>query len=317
VDLNTASASLLTHVAGVGPALARNIVTHRNARGAFRSRGELLEVSRFGDRSFEQAAGFLRIRQGDNPLDATAVHPERYGVVARMAETAGCEIGDLVGTAERVGKLEAASFVDETVGLPTVTDILKELVRPGRDPRDRFEVPHYRDDVTEIGDLQEGMVLEGRVTNVAKFGVFVDLGVHQDGLVHISEISRSFVRDPGEAVKVGQTVKVKVLTVDAERRRISLSMKALQPARRKRRRRGAGREGRKGGGEGGGRGGAERGGRKGGGRSGRPSREKKPRQPRRIQSETPRPAKKEPDPNLPEEELYRIKLDELRKKFGG
>jgi uncharacterized protein len=321
VELNTASESLLTHVSGVGPALARSIVSYRNTHGAFASRRQLLEVPRFGEKAFEQAAGFLRIRGGENPLDATAVHPERYDLVSRMVETAGCGLGELIGSRERVDALESESFVDETVGLPTIQDILSELLRPGRDPRDRFEVPHYRDDVTEIGDLQEGMVLEGRVTNVAKFGVFVDLGVHQDGLVHISEISRSFVRDPGEAVKVGQTVKVKVLSVDTERRRISLSMKALQPVRRKRRRRGSGGKGGAGGGGGGGgdrpaeTGGGD-GGRPvetGGGDEGRPAEKKRRRRPKQD-----RPRKEaKPDPDLPEDELYQIKLAELRKKFGG
>jgi protein Tex len=304
VDLNTASASLLAHVAGVGPGLARSIVGHRDKTGPFKDRQDLMAVQRFGAKAFEQATGFLRIPGGTQPLDATAVHPERYELVSRIAETCGCEVAELVGAPERLSSLTPEEFVAEDVGLPTIKDIIEELGRPGRDPRDAFEVPQYRDDVTEIGDLQEGMSLEGRVTNVAKFGVFVDLGVHQDGLIHISEISRSFIRDPGESVKVGQTVKVKVLAVDADRRRISLSMKALQPARRKRRKR------------------VERGGKPDGAQGAaktRPAGEKKRRRPRKGRNgegkPTAPPAK--PEPKLPEEELYRIKLEELRKKFGG
>jgi uncharacterized protein len=227
VEVNTASAPLLSYVAGIGPTLARNIVEARDARGGFTSRRALLEVRRLGARAFEQAAGFLRVRGGAHPLDGTAVHPERYALVERMARDLGTDVGALVGDETRLGTLEARlpQYVSADVGLPTLRDILDELRRPGRDPRDAFEPPSFREDVQKPEDLRPGMTLEGVVTNVVAFGAFVDVGVHQDGLVHVSQLAERFVKDPAEVVKVGQRVRVRVLEVDLERRRIALSMK--------------------------------------------------------------------------------------------
>jgi protein Tex len=225
VEVNTASAPLLSYVAGVGPTLARNIVELRDSRGGFRSRKELLQVPRLGAKAFEQAAGFLRVGGGEHPLDATAVHPERYALVERMAADAGLAVGQLVANAAVLDGIELRRYVSEDVGLPTLTDILEELRRPGRDPRDRFEPPAFRDDVRELKDLLPGMQLEGVVTNLVAFGAFVDIGVHQDGLVHVSQLADRFVKDPAEVVKVGQKVRVTVLAVDAPRNRIGLSMK--------------------------------------------------------------------------------------------
>ncbi|GAB4164161.1 MAG: Tex family protein [Geothermobacteraceae bacterium] len=229
VNLNTASWRLLSYVAGIGEALARNIVAHRDANGPFASRRALLEVARFGPKAFEQAAGFLRLPEAEHPLDNTAVHPERYELVERMARDAGCSLTELIADPARIDAIDLKRYVDDEVGLPTLKDIVAELKKPGRDPRDRFEPPRFLEDVREITDLEEGMTLEGTVTNVAAFGAFVDIGVHQDGLVHVSELAHRFVRDPAEVVKVGQQVKVKVLSVDVERRRIGLSIKATEP----------------------------------------------------------------------------------------
>ncbi|HLU25257.1 MAG TPA: Tex family protein [Longimicrobiales bacterium] len=226
VEVNTASASLLSYVAGIGPALARAIVAERDTRGGFRTRAELLEVPRLGARAFEQAAGFLRIRGGDEPLDATAVHPERYDLVRRMAADLGLQPSELFSNEAAIARIDPHRYVGGDVGLPTIHDILDELRKPGRDPRDTFEMPRFRDDVREPKDLVPGMVLEGVVTNVVAFGAFVDIGVHQDGLVHISQLADRYVRDPNTVVKVGQKVKVTVLSVDLERNRISLSMKS-------------------------------------------------------------------------------------------
>ncbi len=231
VELNTASARLLAYVSGIGETLARNIVAHRAASGPFKARRDLLKVARLGPKAFEQAAGFLRVRGAKNPLDASAVHPESYDVVERMAADLGVDVAGLVGRAELVKKIDLRRYVDERRGEPTLRDILAELEKPGRDPRERFEEAGFRDDVTEFEHLQEGMVLEGVVTNVTGFGAFVDVGVHQDGLVHVSELAHRFVREPAEVVKVGDRVKVKVIKVDRERRRIGLSMKqASAPA---------------------------------------------------------------------------------------
>ncbi|TYO99844.1 uncharacterized protein EDC39_1014 [Geothermobacter ehrlichii] len=230
VNLNTASWRLLSYVAGIGESLARNIVAHRDAHGPFRNRRALLEVPRFGPRAFEQAAGFLRLPESDHPLDNTAVHPERYALVERMAADLGCSLAELCADMEKTDGIELERYVGDGVGLPTLRDILTELKKPGRDPREAFEPPRFREDIREIGDLEEGMVLEGTVTNVAAFGAFVDIGVHQDGLVHVSELAHRFVRDPADVVRVGQQVKVKVLNVDAERKRIALSIKQTQPA---------------------------------------------------------------------------------------
>ncbi len=232
VDLNTASPTLLRSVAGLGPALAKAVVAHRAGHGPFRTRAALREVPRLGARAFEQCAGFLRIRGGDEPLDASAVHPERYPVVARMAKDLGVARGALVGqlSEAQAQKLEIARYLDEAagVGLPTLQDIVAELAKPGRDPRGDFTEAGFDAAITAIEHVKPGMTLNGVVTNVAAFGAFVDLGVHQDGLVHVSELAHRFVKDPAEVVKVGDRVRVKVLAVDLARRRIGLSIKALQ-----------------------------------------------------------------------------------------
>ncbi|HVR73389.1 MAG TPA: Tex family protein [Planctomycetota bacterium] len=228
VEVNTASPQLLARVSGLGPRLAGAIVERRNANGPFRTRADLLSVPRLGARAFEQSAGFLRVRGSPEPLDSSAVHPESYDVVLRMAKAAQVPVRDLVGNAERLRDLNPALFVDERVGLPTIEDILLEIEKPGRDPRKEFRHVRFREDVTDLGDLKPGMVLEGVVTNVTRFGVFVDLGVHQDGLVHVSELSRKFVKDPAEVVEAGDIVRVKVLSVDPERKRIALSRKEAE-----------------------------------------------------------------------------------------
>jgi len=224
VELNTASRQLLSYVSGLGPTLAANIVAHRDTEGPFSTRRKLLDVARLGPKAFEQAAGFLRVRGSRNPLDASAVHPERYKVVEQMAADLGVKVGALVGDEEQVQRIEIRRYVSETVGLPTLEDIRAELQKPGRDPRERFEAFQFAD-VHELGDLQPGMHIPGLVTNVTNFGAFVDVGVHQDGLVHVSQLADRFVNDPAEVVKVQQQVMVTVLEVDADRRRISLSMR--------------------------------------------------------------------------------------------
>ena len=223
VELNTASAPLLTRVSGVGPSLAKRIVAWRDENGAFKSRRDLLKVTGLGAKAFEQCAGFLRIRGAANPLDASAVHPERYALVETMAADLGVGVGELVGNAQLADKIDVRRYITNDVGEPTLKDIVSELKKPGRDPRAVFEKPAFRDDVTTIDDVQEGMALEGIVTNVAAFGAFVDIGVHQDGLVHVSELADRFIRDPNEVVKVGDKIKVKVIGVDKARQRISLS----------------------------------------------------------------------------------------------
>ncbi|BDV44715.1 RNA-binding transcriptional accessory protein [Geotalea uraniireducens] len=229
VDLNTASSALLSYVSGLGPALAKAVVRHRDAHGPFTSRQELLKIPRFGDKAFEQAAGFLRIRAAAHPLDNSAVHPERYPLVAAMAADLGVSLAALVADPALVGRLDPARYVSESVGLPTLRDILAELRKPGRDPRQEFVAAAFRDDLKELADLREGMILQGVVTNVTAFGAFVDVGVHQDGLVHVSHLANRFVKDPHEAVQVGQVVQVKVLAVDQARRRISLSIREASP----------------------------------------------------------------------------------------
>jgi uncharacterized protein len=225
VDLNIASAPLLAHVSGLGPALAEAIVAYRNDKGAFRSRRELLSVARLGPRAFEQCAGFLRIRDGDEPLDASAVHPEAYDVARRIVAACGRDLRSLMGDEGRLRPVDPAEFVDARFGLPTVRDILAELAKPGRDPRPAFVTASFHEGVEELGDLKPGMLLEGTVTNVAAFGAFIDIGVHQDGLVHVSQLADRFVKDAHEVVKVGDVVKVRVLEVDVARKRISLSMR--------------------------------------------------------------------------------------------
>lgn len=234
VDLNTASVPLLTRVSGLSESVAKNVVEFRNSNGAFRLRRQLLEVSRLGPKAFEQAAGFLRIRDGDNPLDGSAVHPEAYPVVERILARTGRDLKQIIGDVAFLRSLDPADFTDERFGVPTVTDILRELEKPGRDPRPEFKTAAFKEGVEELKDLQPGMVLEGVVTNVTNFGAFVDVGVHQDGLVHISQLSHTFVKDPRAVVKAGDIVKVKVLEVDLKRRRVALTMKLdEQPAPRR------------------------------------------------------------------------------------
>ncbi len=225
VDVNTASAPLLARVSGLGPVLARNVVAHRDASGPFRNRRSLRKVARLGAKAFEQAAGFLRVMNGDDPLDASAVHPEAYPVVEKIARRAGRRVRELIGDSAFLHALRPADFSDETFGEPTVRDILVELDKPGRDPRPEFRTAVFKEGVESLQDLHQGMILEGVVTNVTNFGAFVDIGVHQDGLVHISAMANRFVRDPREVVKAGDVVRVKVLGVEIERRRIALSMR--------------------------------------------------------------------------------------------
>ncbi len=225
VDINTASSALLGQVSGLSNTLADNIVQFRNEHGAFNNRKQLLKVPRLGDKTFEQAAGFLRISRGENPLDASAVHPEAYPVVERILESANRQIGDLIGDSAYLRRLDPKEFTDDKFGVPTIKDIISELEKPGRDPRGDFKTASFQDGVEELSDLKPDMVLEGVVTNVTNFGAFVDVGVHQDGLVHISAMSDKFIKDPSEIVKAGELVKVKVLEVDLKRRRISLTMR--------------------------------------------------------------------------------------------
>jgi uncharacterized protein len=225
VDVNTASQQLLTYVSGLGPQLAKNIVTYRDTYGALSSREALKKVSRLGPKAFEQAAGFLRIRNGDNPLDASAVHPESYGIVETMARDLGVGVTDLLENETLRKNIDLNRYVNDTVGIPTLTDILAELAKPGRDPRKQFESFKFKEGIEKIADVQPGMRLPGIVTNVTAFGAFVDIGVHQDGLVHISQMANQFIKDPNEVVKVHQHIMVKVLDIDPERKRISLSLK--------------------------------------------------------------------------------------------
>jgi len=225
VEVNTASVALLSYVSGIGPSLAENIVKVRDERGGFTSRKALLEVPRLGAKAFEQAAGFLRVRGAVHPLDASAVHPERYALVERMAADLGISIAELMADEARLTAIDLTRYVSDSVGLPTLKDIVAELRKPGRDPRAAFEAPAFRDDVTEPKDLKEGMMLEGVVTNIVAFGAFVDVGVHQDGLVHVSQLADRYVSDPNQVVSVGQRVKVRVMSVDLQRNRIALTMK--------------------------------------------------------------------------------------------
>jgi uncharacterized protein len=232
VDVNRASAQLLTYVSGLGPQLARNIVALRDTKGPFATRGDLMAVPRLGPKAFEQAAGFLRISNGVNPLDASAVHPESYPIVDAMAADLGCTVQDLMQDAARRNRIDIQRYVTDSVGLPTLTDILAELAKPGRDPRESFEAFAFAGHVATLEDLRPGMQLPGIVTNVTRFGAFVDVGVHQDGLVHVSELADRFVKDPAEVVKVQQKVTVTVLEVDLPRKRISLSMRSgTRPAK--------------------------------------------------------------------------------------
>ena len=260
VDLNTASVPLLERVAGVNATIATNIVAYRDENGSFASRKELKKVPRLGPKAFEQAAGFLRINGGTDPLDSSAVHPEAYPVVARIAESTGLGVAELIGNSRVLQKLQPADFADDTFGVPTVTDIIAELDKPGRDPRPEFKTATFKEGVDKVSDLVPGMILEGTVTNVAAFGAFVDVGVHQDGLVHVSAMSNKFISDPHEVVRSGQVVKVKVMEVDVQRQRIGLSLRLDdepgQPAQRQ------------GGGKRGGNGGSSKGGNTGNGAKG-------------------------------------------------
>jgi uncharacterized protein len=225
VEVNTASEQLLGYVSGLGPQLAKNIITYRNEHGPLLSRNELKNVKRMGPKAFEQAAGFLRIRGGKNPLDASAVHPESYPVVEAMARDLACSVRDLLDDEGLRQQIDLSAYVTEKVGMPTLTDIMDELAKPGRDPRKQFESLGFAEGITQISDLRPGMRIPGVVTNVTAFGAFVDIGVHQDGLVHISQLAKHFVKDPGQVVRVNQRVMVTVLDVELERNRISLSMK--------------------------------------------------------------------------------------------
>jgi uncharacterized protein len=227
VEVNTASQELLTSVSGLGPVLAKNIIAHRNAHGPFASRRQLLQVPRLGAKAFEQCAGFLRIQGAENPLDASGVHPEQYGIVKQMARDAGCTVAELMDQEEVRKQIDVRRYVSDSTGLPTLTDIMEELAKPGRDPRSGFAVFAFADGVNSIEDLQPGMQLPGIVTNVTKFGAFVDIGVHQDGLVHISQLADRFVKDPADIVKVRQQVTVRVLEIDLPRKRIALSLRGL------------------------------------------------------------------------------------------
>ena len=225
VEVNTASAQLLAYVSGLGPQLAENIVDYRNAHGPFQSRADLKQVPRLGPKAFEQAAGFLRIHNSQNSLDGSAVHPERYPLVEAMARDLGCRVTDLLREERLRQRIDPAKYVTDQVGLPTLQDILAELAKPGRDPRAQFDTVRFTAGVGTIEDVKPGMTLPGVVTNLTAFGVFVDIGVHQDGLVHISQLADRFVKNPGDVVRLHQKVMVTVLDVDLARRRIALSMK--------------------------------------------------------------------------------------------
>jgi uncharacterized protein len=230
VDVNTASVPLLARVSGLSSSVAQGIVAYRDIKGMFTSRAQLREVPRLGEKTFEQAAGFLRIMGGDNPLDASAVHPESYPLVQRILAEIKQDIKSVIGNSQLLHALNPAKYVNEQFGLPTISDILKELEKPGRDPRPEFTTATFREGIEQLSDLKPDMILEGVITNVAAFGAFVDIGVHQDGLVHISALSNSFVRDPHAIVKTGQVVKVKVLEVDEKRKRIALTMRLTDSA---------------------------------------------------------------------------------------
>jgi uncharacterized protein len=225
VELNTASEQLLSYVSGIGPQLAANIVRFRNEKGPFQSRHQLLQVQRLGPKAFEQCAGFLRIRNGQHPLDASGVHPESYHIVEQMAQKAGLNLSDMIGRKDLRQLIDIKDFIDEKAGIETLTDIMAELEKPGRDPRQQFEQFEFSKDVRTIQDLKTGMELDGIVTNITAFGAFVDIGVHQDGLVHVSQMANHYVRNPNQVLKLNQKVRVKVISVDIDRSRINLSMK--------------------------------------------------------------------------------------------
>jgi len=225
VELNTASKQILSYVSGLGPQLAQNIIDYRTKNGPFLKRSDLKKVTRLGEKAFEQAAAFLRIRNAKNPLDASAVHPERYEIVEKMAKDLNCKVSDLLANESLRKQIRLSNYVSAEVGMPTLTDIMEELAKPGRDPREQFEAFEFTEGVNSIKDLRVGMMLPGIVTNITNFGAFVDIGVHQDGLVHVSQLADKFVKDPNEVVKVAQKVQVRVTEVDEARKRIALSMK--------------------------------------------------------------------------------------------
>jgi len=234
VSLNTASRQILSYVSGLGPVLAQNIINYRNENGPFKSRADLKKVPRLGEKAFEQAAGFLRIMEAENPLDRSAVHPERYPLVEKMANDLKSSVSELLKNDKLRKNIRLQDYVNDSVGLPTLNDILAELAKPGRDPRDKFEAFAFTEGVNEISDLKIGMKLPGLVTNITNFGAFVDIGVHQDGLVHLSQLSNRYVKDANEIVKVNQQVEVRVTEIDIARKRIALSMKSeeSQPTRK-------------------------------------------------------------------------------------
>ena len=227
--MNTASAEILSHVAGLNKTIAQNIVNYRDENGVFTNRKQLKKVPRLGEKAFEQAAGFIRIRGSNNPLDASAVHPESYSVVEEMLRDLKCEIKQLVGNKQNLSNIQAERYTNDKFGLPTITDIIAELDKPGLDPRPEFKTASFKEGVEKVSDLVPGMILEGTVSNVTHFGSFVDIGVHQDGLVHISAMSDKFIKDPHEVVKAGEIVKVKVMEVDEARKRIALSLRLDDP----------------------------------------------------------------------------------------
>ena len=225
VELNTASKQILSYISGLGPQLAQNIVEYRNKNGAFKRRNDLKKIPRLGEKAFEQAAGFLRIRNAEHPLDSSSVHPERYALVEKMAKDLNCKLDDLMKDEQLRKRIKLQDYISDSVGLPTLNDILNELAKPGLDPRDQFEAFSFSDGINAIADLHVGMILPGIITNITAFGAFVDIGVHQDGLVHLSQLSNRYIKDPNEVVKVSQKVMVKVTEVDINRKRIALSMK--------------------------------------------------------------------------------------------
>jgi uncharacterized protein len=227
VEVNTASKNLLSFVSGLGPSLAQNIVDFRRKNGPFKTREEFRNIPRFGGKTFEQAAGFLRISDGENPLDMSAVHPESYEIVKKMAASVNVDIKQLTKTPELRQKIDLKAFVTETTGLPTLEDIMDELDKPGRDPREKFDLFEFSKGIERMEDLEEGMILPGIVTNITAFGAFVDIGIHQDGLVHISELADRFIKDPNEVISLNQKVMVKVLKVEINRKRIALSIKQV------------------------------------------------------------------------------------------
>lgn len=233
VEVNTASKQLLSYVSGIGPSLAQNIITYRNENGNFRSRNNLKKVARFGAKAFEQAAGFLRIGDGENPLDKSAVHPESYGIVERMAKSLKVEIDELLKNPSLREKINIKDFTTEKAGIPTLKDIMDELAKPGRDPRQKFEFFQFNENINSINDLTQGMILPGIITNITAFGAFVDVGVHQDGLVHKSKISEEFVSDPSQFLKLNQKVNVEVVNIDMERNRIQFSMVGIEQPKNK------------------------------------------------------------------------------------